>query len=201
VSAEVKLQEYTTKEQIEFFDRLRSGDDTVHEEARAERRAGGPSEPGMKRTITPEMLKAGTQFIRIMYYQLRQTMPEGFDLEGCARKLFAAPDSEEKRFFLRFVRKNIKSHQAEQAAEAAGLYSPSRLYAAFCDLSEHLMAHGRNLGKKKYPKYRTPAICFTSNEARAASNDIVAVVKRVTGFDLMDPAGSLKRLQKKAVRS
>jgi hypothetical protein len=32
----VKLQEYATKEQIEFFDRLRSGNDPVHEEARTE---------------------------------------------------------------------------------------------------------------------------------------------------------------------
>jgi hypothetical protein len=32
----LKLQEYATKEQIEFFDRLRSGDDPVHEEARTE---------------------------------------------------------------------------------------------------------------------------------------------------------------------
>ena len=31
-----KLQEYATDEQIEFFDRLRSGDDPVHEEARTE---------------------------------------------------------------------------------------------------------------------------------------------------------------------
>lgn len=32
----VKLQEYATDEQIEFFDRLRSGDDPEHEEARTE---------------------------------------------------------------------------------------------------------------------------------------------------------------------
>jgi hypothetical protein len=31
-----KLQEYATETQIEFFDRLRSGDDPVHEEARTE---------------------------------------------------------------------------------------------------------------------------------------------------------------------
>jgi hypothetical protein len=36
MSAEVKLQEYATEEQIEFFDRLRSGDDPEHEEARTE---------------------------------------------------------------------------------------------------------------------------------------------------------------------
>jgi hypothetical protein len=36
MNAEVKLQEYATKEQIEFFDRLRSGDDPEHEEARTE---------------------------------------------------------------------------------------------------------------------------------------------------------------------
>jgi hypothetical protein len=36
MSAEVKLQEYATREQIEFFDRLRSGDDPEHEEARTE---------------------------------------------------------------------------------------------------------------------------------------------------------------------
>jgi len=36
VSDEVKLQEYATEEQIEFFDRLRSGDDPEHEEARIE---------------------------------------------------------------------------------------------------------------------------------------------------------------------
>jgi hypothetical protein len=35
-SEAVKLQEYATKEQIEFFDRLRSGDDPVHEQARTE---------------------------------------------------------------------------------------------------------------------------------------------------------------------
>jgi hypothetical protein len=31
-----KLQEYATEGQIDFFDRLRSGDDPVHEEARTE---------------------------------------------------------------------------------------------------------------------------------------------------------------------
>ena len=36
MSAEVKLQQYATEEQIEFFDRLRSGDDPEHEEARIE---------------------------------------------------------------------------------------------------------------------------------------------------------------------
>ncbi len=36
MGAEVKLQEYATEEQIEFFDRLRSGDDPEHEEARTE---------------------------------------------------------------------------------------------------------------------------------------------------------------------
>jgi hypothetical protein len=152
--------------------------------------------------ITQEQMEAGRAYFRIAAYNNGTRIDENTDLDRAVRAMFAEPDSFElKKHFLRFVRKSIKSHQAEQAAEAAGLYSPSGLYAAFCDLSEHLMAHGRHLGKKKYPKYRTPAICFTSNEARAASNDIVAVVKRVTGFDLMDPAGSLKRLRKKAVRS
>jgi hypothetical protein len=36
VSAEAKLQQYAPEEQIEFFDRLRSGDDPEHEEARTE---------------------------------------------------------------------------------------------------------------------------------------------------------------------
>ena len=36
MGSEVKLQEYATEEQIEFFDRLRSGDDPEHEEARTE---------------------------------------------------------------------------------------------------------------------------------------------------------------------
>jgi hypothetical protein len=34
--AELKLQEYATKDQIEFFDRLRSADDPEYEEARTE---------------------------------------------------------------------------------------------------------------------------------------------------------------------
>lgn len=36
VNEKPKLQEYATEAQIEFFDRLRSGDDPVHEEARTE---------------------------------------------------------------------------------------------------------------------------------------------------------------------
>jgi hypothetical protein len=36
VNAKPKLQEHATEAQIEFFDRLRSGDDPVHEEARIE---------------------------------------------------------------------------------------------------------------------------------------------------------------------
>jgi hypothetical protein len=36
MGSEVKLQEYATEEQIEFFDRLRSGDDPEHEDARIE---------------------------------------------------------------------------------------------------------------------------------------------------------------------
>ncbi len=47
-----------------------------------------------------------------------------------------------------------------------------------------------------------PAICLTSDEARRSASDICAVVKRITGIDLMDPAGSLKRMQRrKAVAS
>jgi hypothetical protein len=143
-----------------------------------------------EQVITPEMLDAGKAYIRMAYYNLQKPLPEGFDLEGGARKLFAAPDSRGKRHFQRFVSNAMKNDVANQAATAAGLYDIYGLYAALCDVSEHIM-HGQ--GKKKY---RTPAIYVTSNEARRSASDIVAVIKRNTGFDLMGPVGSLGRMQR-----
>ncbi len=149
----------------------------------------------MRRPLTPEMLNAGKQYVNIVFYETDRRVPEGYDLEEGARKLFAAPDSPEKRHFLRFVRNATKIERASTAAQEAGLYDIYGLYAALCDLSEHVMHdHGRT-------KYRAPAIYVTSTEARRSASDIVAVVKRVTGFDLMDPVGSLKRMQRRTVRS
>jgi hypothetical protein len=145
------------------------------------------------RVITAEMLEAGKMVVQIARYQAEGTpIPKDYDAEGKARVLFNATGSPEKRIFLRMVRRIIKSNAAEKAAETSGLYSPSGLYAALCDVSEHIM-HGQ--GKEKY---RTPAILLTSNEARRSASDIVDVIERTTGFDLMDPAGSLRRMQKKA---
>ena len=147
-------------------------------------------------TVTPEQMEAGRAYIQVTAYKTSTTIDATDD---AVRKLFAAPDSREKRHFLRVVGKFIESARATKAAEAAGLYDPSGLYAALCDLSEHLMVFGKRLGKEHYPKYCMPAVMMTSTEARAAANDIVAVVKLETGFDLMDPVGSLERMQKAVV--
>lgn len=145
----------------------------------------------MKRTITPETLEAAKQYIRITHYKLDQSLPEGFDLEGSARKLFAAPDSPEKRHFVRFVRNTTKRDIAHKAATEAGLYDIYGLYSALCDLSEHIMHDQGETG------YRPPPIFMTSPQARRSASDIIAVIKRTTGFDLMDPVGSLRRLQRR----
>ena len=47
-------------------------------------------------------------------------------------------------------------------------------------------------------KYSIPTACWTSDAARRSATDIVTVIKLETGFDLMDPVGSLKRMQRKA---
>jgi hypothetical protein len=141
--------------------------------------------------VTTEMLKAGEQYIFSSYYVADKRVPEGFDVERAVRALFAAPDSKGKRHFLRFVRSVTKNDAANKASTAAGLYDIYGLYTALCDVSEHII-HGQ--GKKKY---RTPAIYVTSTEARRSATDIVAVIRRITGFDLMDPTGSLRRMQKK----
>jgi hypothetical protein len=147
---------------------------------------------GMKpRAITREMLEAATRVVQVIRYKAEGTpIPADYDAEGKARLILDAPDCPEKREFLRMVRKFAKSAAAEKAAEAAGLYSTSGLYAVLCDPSEHIM-HGQ--GKTKY---QMPDICVTSDEARRSATDIVTAIKRVTGFDLMDPA-SLRRMRKK----
>jgi hypothetical protein len=48
-------------------------------------------------------------------------------------------------------------------------------------------------------EYRPPAIFMTSNEARSSASNIIGVIRCVTGFDLMAPVTSLKRMQRKAV--
>jgi hypothetical protein len=114
------------------------------------------------------------------------------DFEKKVRGLLAAPDSKGKRFFLKRVRKILRTEHAHKAATEAGLYDIYGLYSALCDLSEHIMA---DRGKTKY---RGPAVFWTSNEARRSASDIVAVIRRNTGFDLMDPVASLQRMQRRS---
>jgi hypothetical protein len=147
------------------------------------------------RPVTPEQLAAGKQYIFSSYYAADKRVPEDMDVEATVRAMFAAPDSKQKRHFLRFVRNVTKNDVANKAAEAAGLYDIYGLYAALCDVSEHIM---QGQGKTNY---RTPAIYMTSTEARRSASDIVSVVKRVTGFDLMDPVASLQQMQRKAARA
>ena len=147
-----------------------------------------------RRITGDEMLDAVKSVVQIIRYETERTpIPKDYDAVGKARCIFAAPDSPERRHVMRMARRIAKSNAAHKAAEAAGLYDTSGLYAALCDLSEHIM-HGR--GKTKY---RPPEICLTSNEARRSATDMVAVIKRITGLDLMDPVASLRRMQKKAV--
>ena len=80
--------------------------------------------------------------------------------------------------------------RAHDAAEAAGLYDTFELYAVLCDLSEHIMF------ERGESTYERPDVMFTSPQARRSASDIVAVIKEVTGFDLMDPARSLARMRK-----
>ena len=148
--------------------------------------------------ITDEQMQAGRQALGVILYKAGQRITDIPDVDGAVRKLFAAPDSKYKRAFLKFVGRLIKSNRASEATEAAGLYDVSELYAMLCDLSEHIMAEERLLraGKKrvkKYQRWRRPDVVMASDWARAAASDIVRAVKMVTGIDLMDPAGSLKR--------
>lgn len=146
-----------------------------------------------KLTITPELLEAATRVVQVMRYKAEGTpIPKDYDAEGKARILLAAPDEPGKRAFIQMARRFAKTEANEKAAEAAGLYNTSGLYAVLCDLSEHIM-HGQ--GKRKYTM---PDICVTSDEARRSASDMVYAIKKATGFDLMDPVGSLKRMQKKA---
>jgi hypothetical protein len=145
------------------------------------------------RVTNEEMLAAVTSVVQIIRYETEHTpIPQNYDAEGKARSILAAPDSPEKRAVMRWARRIARKNIAEKAAEASGLYSPCGLYAALCDLSEHIMyVQGKT-------KYRMPAVFMTSDDARRSATDIIRVIRRVTGFDLMDPVASLRRMQEKA---
>jgi hypothetical protein len=153
--------------------------------------AGAESGAVMSRPITAEQMQAGRRYIGVTLYKAGKNISEVADVDGAVRKLFEAPDSAAKRHFLQFVREVTQDDLANKASEAAGLYDIYHLYSALCDLSEHII---HDQGKTEY---RTPPIFMTSTEARRSASNIIGVVRRVTGFDLMDPVGSLKRMKKK----
>jgi hypothetical protein len=91
MSAEVNLKQYATEEQIEFFNRLRSGDDPEHEEARIElveladetlrllgelRVDKAAHDAGVRRILTKLNIIAGNKLERFML----DIRTDGYDL-------------------------------------------------------------------------------------------------------------------------